>query len=98
VETISTITTSVNDLAFAPSLGRSYSVLAVASKDLRIVTLKLNPNANVIANIEHHARAGTEVGTEAGEGHSNKYEVHFRSCKCNDNYEFHYSFWLQFMY
>ena len=40
VETLSTITDPVGDLAFAPNIGRSYSVLAVASKELRMVTLK----------------------------------------------------------
>jgi len=40
VETFSTITEPVHDIAFAPNIGRSYHVLAVASKDLRIITLK----------------------------------------------------------
>jgi len=40
VETFSTISDPVHDIAFAPNIGRSYHVLAVASKDLRIVTLK----------------------------------------------------------
>jgi len=40
VETFSTITDPVHDIAFAPNIGRSYHVLAVATKDLRIITLK----------------------------------------------------------
>ncbi len=41
VETLTSVTDAVHDLAFAPNVGRSYSLLAVAaSKDLRIVTLK----------------------------------------------------------
>ena len=40
VETFSTITEPVHDIAFAPNIGRSYHVLAVATKDLRIITLK----------------------------------------------------------
>jgi len=40
VETFSTITDPVHDIAFAPNIGRSYHVLAVASKDLRIITLR----------------------------------------------------------
>lgn len=40
VETFTTITEPVHDIAFAPNIGRSYHVLAVASRDLRIITLK----------------------------------------------------------
>jgi len=40
VETFSTISEPVHDIAFAPNIGRSYHVLAVASKELRIITLK----------------------------------------------------------
>jgi len=40
VETFSTITDPVHDIAFAPNIGRSYHVLAVASRDLRMITLK----------------------------------------------------------
>ena len=34
------VTDSVRDVAFSPNLGRSYHTLAIASKDVRIVTLK----------------------------------------------------------
>ncbi len=34
------VTDSVRDVAFSPNLGRSYHMLAVASKDVRVVTLK----------------------------------------------------------
>lgn len=40
VEIFSNITEPVHDIAFAPNIGRSYHVLAVGSKDLRIITLK----------------------------------------------------------
>ena len=40
VESLPSITSPVHDIAFAPNIGRSYSVLAVATKDLRIITLK----------------------------------------------------------
>ncbi|XP_071958701.1 nucleoporin SEH1-like [Antedon mediterranea] len=40
VETLMTITEGVHDVAFAPNLGRSYHTLAVASKDVKITTLK----------------------------------------------------------
>lgn len=39
-ETIATVSDEVHDLAFAPSLGRSFHVLAVASKDLHVFNLK----------------------------------------------------------
>ncbi|XP_077865767.1 nucleoporin SEH1-A-like [Saccoglossus kowalevskii] len=40
VETLMTVTEAVHDVAFAPNLGRSYHLLAVASKDVRIIMLK----------------------------------------------------------
>lgn len=40
VETIQAITDPVHDVAFAPHIGRSYHVLAVASKDVQIFNLK----------------------------------------------------------
>ncbi|KAK2193025.1 hypothetical protein NP493_18g06014 [Ridgeia piscesae] len=40
VETIMTVTDSVRDVAFAPNLGRSYHMLAIASKDVTVMTLK----------------------------------------------------------
>ncbi|XP_069813905.1 nucleoporin SEH1 isoform X1 [Dendropsophus ebraccatus] len=39
-ETFMTVTDPVHDLAFAPNLGRSFHILAVASKDVRIFTMK----------------------------------------------------------
>ena len=40
VEAISTVSEPVRDLAFSPNLGRSYHMLAVASKDVHIFSLK----------------------------------------------------------
>lgn len=42
-ETISTVTDAVHDIAFAPNLGRSYHTLAIATKDVRIISLKPLP-------------------------------------------------------
>ncbi|XP_050464884.1 nucleoporin SEH1 isoform X1 [Cataglyphis hispanica] len=39
-ETLSSITDAVYDIAFAPNLGRNFHTLAIATKDVRIVTLK----------------------------------------------------------
>ncbi|XP_012272026.1 nucleoporin SEH1-A isoform X2 [Orussus abietinus] len=39
-ETLSNIVDAVHDIAFAPNLGRSFHTLAVATKDVRIITLK----------------------------------------------------------
>jgi len=39
VETLGLVTDPVHDIAFAPNLGRSYHLLAIASKDLKIVNL-----------------------------------------------------------
>lgn len=38
-ETINTITDPVHDVAFSPNLGRSYHVLAVATKNVRIINI-----------------------------------------------------------
>lgn len=37
------LTDPVHDLAFAPNLGRSYHMLAIATNDVRIITLKPLP-------------------------------------------------------
>lgn len=39
VETLMTVTDAVHDIAFAPNLGRSFHVLAIATKDVRIFKL-----------------------------------------------------------
>lgn len=39
-EILSSITDAVYDIAFAPNLGRNFHTLAIATKDVRIVTLK----------------------------------------------------------
>ncbi|XP_018412335.1 PREDICTED: nucleoporin SEH1 isoform X2 [Nanorana parkeri] len=39
-ETFMTVTDPVHDITFAPNLGRSFHILAVASKDVRIFTMK----------------------------------------------------------
>jgi hypothetical protein len=39
-ETLMTVTDPVHDIAFAPNLGRSFHTLAIATKDVRIFTLK----------------------------------------------------------
>lgn len=38
-ETLMTVTDAVHDIAFAPNLGRSFHVLAIATKDVRIFKL-----------------------------------------------------------
>jgi len=40
VEAINTVMEPVRDIAFSPNLGRSYHLLAVASKDVHIFSLK----------------------------------------------------------
>lgn len=39
-ETLSAVTDPVHDISFAPNIGRSYHILAVASKDVQIFNLK----------------------------------------------------------
>ena len=40
METIFKVTEPVHDVKFAPNLGRSYHLLAIAAKDLTILCLK----------------------------------------------------------
>jgi hypothetical protein len=40
IESLQDVTEPVNDLAFAPNLGRSYHMLGIASKDMKIVALE----------------------------------------------------------
>ncbi|KAL3202006.1 hypothetical protein MRX96_012268 [Rhipicephalus microplus] len=40
VETVVTVVDPVHDLAFAPSVGRSYYLLGIASRDVRIISFK----------------------------------------------------------
>lgn len=42
VETLIGITEPVHDIAFAPNLGRSYHLLGIATKDVKIIALKPN--------------------------------------------------------
>lgn len=39
-DTLATITDPVHDIAFAPNVGRSYHILAIASKGVHIFNLK----------------------------------------------------------
>lgn len=39
LETIGSVVEPVHDIAFSPNLGRSYHILAIATKDVRIVNL-----------------------------------------------------------
>lgn len=39
-ETLTGVTEAVHDIAFAPNLGRSYHLLAIATNNVRIMTLK----------------------------------------------------------
>lgn len=39
-DTLSSVTDPVHDIAFAPNLGRSYHTLAIATKDVRIISIK----------------------------------------------------------
>lgn len=40
IESLNEVTEPVNDLAFAPNLGRSFHMLGIASKDMKIVALE----------------------------------------------------------
>jgi hypothetical protein len=71
VDAISVMSDPVHDIAFAPNIGRSYSVLAIASKELKMVTVK--PMA---AN-----RGGTGVGGGGDDQASTeKYDVSQSVC------------------
>ncbi|ELT96850.1 hypothetical protein CAPTEDRAFT_157718 [Capitella teleta] len=64
-ETIMTVTDAVRDVAFSPNLGRSYHLLAIASKNVTIVTLKplatkKEPSATACTKFEIHQVAQFE--------------------------------------
>lgn len=40
IDSLQDVTDPVNDLSFAPNLGRSYHLLGIASKDLKVVSLE----------------------------------------------------------
>ncbi|XP_033626113.1 nucleoporin SEH1-like [Asterias rubens] len=66
-ETLMNITEAVHDLAFAPNMGRSYHVIAVATKDVRIMTLKpLRRDANTMGPI------GLDIKQPAQLDHNNQ--------------------------
>lgn len=54
VETIASLCDPVHDIAFAPNLGRTYHVLAVASKDVHVLILspRRQENSNIVAQTE----------------------------------------------
>lgn len=47
---LSSVQEPVNDLAFAPNLGRSFHLLAVAAKDLRIIKIEPLSESSISAN------------------------------------------------
>ncbi|OWR48430.1 nucleoporin SEH1 [Danaus plexippus] len=49
-ECLSSVVEPVNDLAFAPNLGRSFHLLAVATKDVRIIKIEPLPESSGSAN------------------------------------------------
>ncbi|XP_031569466.1 nucleoporin SEH1-like [Actinia tenebrosa] len=51
VETLMAITDAVHDVAFSPNLGRSYHLLAIASKDVRIMKLMPTGSDQGVSNL-----------------------------------------------
>ncbi|CAH2268277.1 nucleoporin SEH1 [Pararge aegeria] len=49
-ECLSSVVEPVNDLAFAPNLGRSFHLLAVATKDVRIIKIEPLPETSSTSN------------------------------------------------
>ncbi|XP_045452680.1 nucleoporin SEH1 [Melitaea cinxia] len=49
-ECLSSVVEPVNDLAFAPNLGRSFHLLAVATKDVRIIKIEPLPESSSATN------------------------------------------------
>ena len=68
VESIMTINDAVHDIAFAPNIGRSYLVLAVATnKDLRIISMKNSEDSS--------KKSGVAIATNVDNELSSKYQV-----------------------
>ena len=72
VESIMTISDPVHDIAFAPNIGRSYLVLAVATnKDLRIISMKHSEEQSAPAVLAGNSKRGGENE----KGSLSKYQV-----------------------
>lgn len=59
IEALNSMVEPVNDLAFAPNVGRSYNVLAVATNDLKVITVKSSKediNGQPLDNIKYDVR------------------------------------------
>ena len=65
MDAISFMSEPVHDIAFAPNVGRSYSVLAVASKELKIVTLKQKKGSG----------GSNQEAAAAGQKTADKYDI-----------------------
>eukprot|EP00095_Tigriopus_kingsejongensis_P012108 maker-scaffold97_size377342-snap-gene-0.14 protein:Tk12108 transcript:maker-scaffold97_size377342-snap-gene-0.14-mRNA-1 annotation:"hypothetical protein DAPPUDRAFT_301745" len=50
IETLSSVSDPVHDMAFSPNVGRSFSILGITSKELKIVTLKPKPQEQMDAS------------------------------------------------
>ncbi|XP_075222648.1 nucleoporin SEH1-like [Lycorma delicatula] len=60
-DSVLTVCDPVHDIAFAPNLGRSYHVLAVATKDVRILTLKPKLDAGIISSQSGQPRFDIQI-------------------------------------
>lgn len=59
IERLATVAEPVHDIAFAPNMGRSYHMLAVASKDVKIITLApmgFDPNGHTKLELRQPAQ------------------------------------------
>ena len=64
IDAFSAMTDLVHDIAFAPNLGRSYHVLAIASKELKVLALK-PLNAPSLSSSQSSAMKRTEESQSA---------------------------------
>jgi len=56
VETITTITDPVHDVSFAPNVGRTFHLLGVASRDVRVLSLKPSQNQQEALSLSQSAQ------------------------------------------
>lgn len=89
IEAIESIIDPVNDVAFAPNVGRSFHLLGVASKDVRILSIRenkqssqLNQLTDVNASID---KAGLNSSVQPSQQQSQqKYDIETK-CTFNDH-------------
>jgi len=83
VEVIDSIVDPVHDVAFAPNIGRSFNLLGVASKDVRILSIKENKFSNQ-SNQEFNDSTNEKENGGTTSDEKQRYDIETK-CAFNDH-------------